>query len=72
MIDYYRLPLDTWHWYREKFKGIPVPEHAENGKTDRIVLKTDRDKIKCDGTEDIYLYVVLLDEMGKEFAERRL
>ena len=18
MIDYYRLPLDTWHWYREK------------------------------------------------------
>lgn len=65
MIDYYRLPLDTWHWYREKFKGIPVPEHAENGKTDRIVLKTDRDKIKCDGTEDIYLYVVLLDENGK-------
>lgn len=28
MIDYYRLPLDTWYWYRKKFKGIPAPAHA--------------------------------------------
>ena len=65
MIDYYRLPLDTWYWYREKFKGIPAPAHAQRKKADQIILKADRNKIVCDGTEDIWLCVSLTDKEGK-------
>lgn len=65
MIDYYRLPLDTWYWYRKKFKGIPAPAHALCKKADQIILKADRNKVACDGTEDIWLCVSLTDKEGK-------
>jgi beta-galactosidase len=65
MIDYYRLPLDTWHWYRENLLGIPRPEHAVEGRAARLSLTADRLELTDDGTQDVQLVVSLLGEDGR-------
>ena len=65
MIDYYRLPLDTWHWYRENLLGIPRPEHAVEGRAASLSLTADRLELTDDGTQDVQLVVSLLGEAGR-------
>lgn len=64
MIDYSRLPLRTWYWYRENLRGIPAAPESVEGKPARISLDSDRDVISTDGTEDCHLVVRLLDAQG--------
>lgn len=68
MIDYYRLPLATWYWYREHLRGIPMPEPKAPGVPDRLVLTSDRKEFRADGEEDAWIHVELVDETGKCLA----
>lgn len=63
-IDYYRLPLDSWYWYRKELMGIEPPEKPGNGVPDRLVLNADRDTISSDGTEDVHIKVIVEDAQG--------
>ena len=66
IIDYYRLPLNGWYWYRENLKGVPSPEKCSGKKAAEISLFADRTEMKGDGTEDAQIYVCLMDEKGKQ------
>lgn len=68
MIDYYRLPLDTWYWYREKLAGKPRPECAVEGIAHALTLTADRMAISDDGTQDTQLVVALRDKAGRRLA----
>lgn len=64
MIDYYRLPLDTWHWYRENLLGIPGRSTPwREGRPP--FLTADRLELTDDGTQDVQLVVSLLGEDGR-------
>lgn len=64
MIDYSRLPLRTWYWYREKLRGIPAAPESVEGTPIQMTIDSDRDVISTDGTEDCHLVVRLLDAQG--------
>lgn len=65
MIDYYRLPLNSWYWYRKQLLGIDCPEKVEEGIPYRICLQADKREIKGDGTEDVQIIVFVEDADGK-------
>lgn len=64
-IDYARLPLRSWYWYRENLAGIKAPAWPEKGTPAGISLTTDRKILKADGTEDAQIIVALVDAKGK-------
>lgn len=68
MIDYARLPLKTWYWYREKFLGILPESDAVQGEPHTIQLTCDNDVIKTDGTEDSHIIVTVYDNQGNRVA----
>ena len=65
MIDYYRLPLDTWYWYRENLAGVPRPEIPKKGVPHRVRLTPSSLTMKCDGTEDVKIVAEVLNEAGE-------
>ncbi len=71
IIDYARLPLDTWYWYRENLAGIPAPKKPEAGTAKQLRLCADRTEMAGDGTEDVFLMVELLDENGDRVMDER-
>lgn len=64
MIDYYRLPLNTWHWYRQELLGIAAPEPAKEGIADHLELYADRTEFAANGQEDAWLRVRACDKNG--------
>ena len=39
IIDYYRLPTNSWYWYREKNTGV-APEASQDGTAAKMELTT--------------------------------
>lgn len=68
MIDYYRLPLNSWHWYRKNLLGIEPPEPVIEGIPYGLKLTADRSIISTDGTEDAHIIVTVVDSHGKHIA----
>lgn len=68
MIDYFRLPLRQWYWYRNEFAKIPPPEWVKPGKAAGLKLSADRLSVKNDGSEDIFFTVTVVDATGKPIA----
>lgn len=68
MIDYYRLPLNTWYWYRQELTGIPAPEPAKEGIADHLELYGDRMEFTANGQEDVWLRVQVCDKKGHRLA----
>lgn len=68
MIDYYRLPLNSWYWYRENLLGIKAPEPLKEGLPYGLKLTADRSIISTDGTEDAHIIVNVVDESGKDIS----
>lgn len=68
MIDYYRLPLNTWYWYRQELMGVPAPEPAKEGTADHLELHADRTEFAANGQEDVWLHVCVCDREGKRLA----
>lgn len=68
MIDYFRLPLRAWYWYRKDLLGIDAPPEAEQGVPHSLKLTSDKTRFLTDGTDDIYLIVELCDANGKRIS----
>lgn len=65
MIDYFRLPLRQWYWYREDYAKVPPPEWVKPGKPAALKLFADKLDLRNDGTDDIFLRVAVVDAEGK-------
>lgn len=63
-IDYYRLPLRSYYWYRRQLLGIEPPKKTEEGTPHSLVLSADRLTVKTDGTDDVQLIVAVVDKAG--------
>ena len=68
MIDYYRLPLNLWYWYRETLLGIKQPEPVKEGIAHALRVTADRTCIGTDGTEDAFIMVEIIDQAGSRIA----
>lgn len=70
MIDYYRLPLASWYWYRKELRGIEPPVPRTPGIPAALVLEADKDTISADGTDDAFLTVSLVDKDRRIISNR--
>lgn len=68
-IDYYRLPLDAWYWYRQELLGTEPPQKPGNGAPGMLVMDVDRDTVSSDGTEDVHIKVAVEDLQGRRITE---
>jgi beta-galactosidase len=64
-IDHHRLPLRSWHWYREKLTGVPAPSPAGHGTPKALTIESDVDTVGTDGLSDARLLLTVLDESGQ-------
>ena len=61
IIDYYRLPLNSWYWYREHNTGT-APEQSVEGKAVRMELSASQTALNNDGTDDAQIIVTMKNE----------
>lgn len=62
-IDYSRLPLKSWYWFREKYTGVPA-EFSKEGTGNHLELSLSQADIPNDGTADTHLIVTVKDQNG--------
>lgn len=70
IIDYYRLPLNSWYWYREHNRGI-APESSISGTASQIEITSSDSTITNNGTKDTQLIVTLKDADGNWVNETK-
>lgn len=68
MIDYYRLPLACWYWYREHLTGKKAPKPKQKGVPYQIRLSSDVSEFAANGQEDAWICAELLDKEGNPIA----
>ena len=68
MIDYYRLPLACWYWYREHLTGKKAPKPKQKGIPYQIRLSSDVSEFAANGQEDAWICAELLDKEGTPIA----
>ncbi|WP_335992194.1 glycoside hydrolase family 2 protein [Glycomyces sp. MUSA5-2] len=71
LVDYFRIPRRSYHWYREKLLGITPPRFPRPGAAAELRLRADTDTIPTDGTGDAHLVVEFFDAAGERVAEDR-
>ena len=69
-IDYSRLPLKAWYWFRETYTGVPA-EFSIDGEADHLTLESSQDIIPNDGTADTHLIVTLRDADGNWVSQNK-
>lgn len=69
IIDYYRLPLNSWYWYRQELLGIAPPPPAREGMACALRMSADKQIIGTDGTDDVHLVVEAIDQAGNRVAQ---
>jgi hypothetical protein len=62
-VDYYRLPLNAWYWYRETKTGVPR-ESSISGTVSKIGLSSSSAEISNDGKHDTQIVVTLQNSSG--------
>ncbi len=62
-IDYYRLPLQIWYYYRYKNTGVER-ECSSDGTAAKLELTASDEVITNDGTKDTHIIVTVEDEDG--------
>ena len=68
-IDYARLPLRTWYWYRNDILKQAPPEWPSEGTPNALTLTSDKTELRrTDGTEDAHLIVSIVDAQGKRLS----
>jgi beta-galactosidase len=70
IIDHFRLPKRSWHWYRNAYRQIPPPAWPlESVSAAAIQISADQDILSnTDGTDDILIVVTLDDDRGNRVA----
>lgn len=71
MIDYARLPLRQWFWYRNEYAKIPPPTWAQNGVAHKIKINVDKNNLRADGTDDVFCHLQIVDADGKVIRDSR-
>ncbi len=66
IVDFFRLPKQSWYWYRQALRGLaPAPVPPE-GEAASIRLSSDRAELRsCQGEDDVLIHFQLLDREGK-------
>jgi beta-galactosidase len=67
-VDYYRLPLRAWYWYRKELTGVEPPPPPKLGHARRLEVRADCTTITTDGTQDAQIIVYVTDEAGTRLA----
>ena len=62
-VDYYRLPLNIWYYYRYNRTGVE-PEFSQEGTPAKLTLSASDTTIKNDGTSDSHIIVTVTDDEG--------
>lgn len=62
-VDYSRLPLKTWYWYRNKYTDVP-PEFSQEGTGTRLEITASQTEIRNDATDDAQIIVTVTDDEG--------
>lgn len=70
IIDYYRLPLNSWYWYREHNLGI-AREASISGSASQIGITSSDTTITNNGTKDTQIIVTLQDADGNWVNETK-
>lgn len=69
IVDYFRIPKRAWYWYRNEYRQVAPSKWAEEGIPARIKLEaSETEAVRADGTEDVMLYVTILDADGKAIS----
>ena len=68
VMDYFRLPKRRWYYYRETFRGVKHPEWPVDGTPAKVVLTSDKDSMRADGTDDVQLIATIVDADGRELS----
>jgi len=69
IIDYFRLPKESWYWYRNEYLHIPPPDWPQEGTPAKLQLTASNTTIKgTDATDDCQLVVTVLDASGKPIS----
>lgn len=72
IVDYYRLPLKAWYYYRNKYNPEhPEPEFSTTGTPVKVSLEASNEQISDDGTQDTHLVATLVDGEGNWIGEKR-
>lgn len=69
IVDYFRLPKNSWHWYRKELLGIEPPAQKEQGTPAKLLLMSDKKLLtSCSGEDDALLQINIADKNGKPLA----
>lgn len=71
MIDYYRLPLKTWYWYRQNMGSGEEPEFSKSGTATKMKLTASADTITNDGKKDAQLIVSMMNDEDEWVSETK-
>ncbi|MFT3786533.1 MAG: glycoside hydrolase family 2 TIM barrel-domain containing protein [Tepidisphaeraceae bacterium] len=65
IIDHFRTPKRSWHWYRKHLRGIEPPAEPIEATPARMQVKFDKEHFEAGGTDDAQITVTLVDEQGR-------
>lgn len=65
VVDYYRLPLRAYYWYRQEYLGIAPPPTGKWGFAKNIVVTCDKEEIKNDGTDCTHIIAKIINKKGE-------
>jgi len=69
IVDYFRLPKCQWYWYRQAYRGIPIPKPAQPGRAAALRLTSSSPTIQhADGIDDVQLVVTVVDAHGRPLS----
>lgn len=67
-IDYARLPLRAWYWYRNELLKQAPPQWPEQGEAKALTLTADKKTIRADGTDDTHLTISVVNNKGTRIS----
>ncbi len=65
LVDFFRLPKQSWYHYRQALRGIEPPPLPQAGKAVALALSCDKEALSsCKGEDDALICVQLLGKDG--------
>ena len=72
IVDYYRLPMKEWYWYRKQYNPEhPDYESSKAGTPTKIQLTASDLVLSDDGRQDTHLIATLVDDHGDWIGAKR-
>jgi beta-galactosidase len=69
LIDYFRLPKRSYHWYRNAYAHVAPPTWPVDGKPAAVRISTSSPTIeRADGTDDVQVVVSIVDAAGQRLS----